>query len=318
MAVGSIVATALSGYIATTHLGWQGIFYAFGAMSCCTSLAIFLCVHDSPAEHPRISADERDFIEAGKTTIKPELVPKPPQAAEKDAIAKQEDVKIDKLKLPWRKILTSVPMWALVIGHAGFAWGNSIFTLQVPLYMKSVLGFDIAEIGLASSLPFISSLLTLFPASWLADYTIKRGYLGVAGVRRIWNSLGTCVPALALVVISQIDGYDPIWPVALLALAKGFESCTASGYFVNHIDLSPNYAGTMISMSNCVASVVTMLVPIVTGAIIGDSVDAEPWHAVFYIASVFMALTNLIFIIFLRAEKQGWNDPKDTRKTVIC
>uniref|UniRef100_A0ABD2XNL4 Major facilitator superfamily (MFS) profile domain-containing protein n=1 Tax=Trichogramma kaykai TaxID=54128 RepID=A0ABD2XNL4_9HYME len=302
MAVGSIVATALSGYIATTHLGWQGIFYAFGAMSCCTSLAIFLCVHDSPAEHPRISADERDFIEAGKTTIKPELVPKPPQAAEKDAIAKQEDVKIDKLKLPWRKILTSVPMWALVIGHAGFAWGNSIFTLQVPLYMKSVLGFDIAEvrtlytqfslpiffyyhtraqIGLASSLPFISSLLTLFPASWLADYTIKRGYLGVAGVRRIWNSLGTCVPALALVVISQIDGYDPIWPVALLALAKGFESCTASGYFVNHIDLSPNYAGTMISMSNCVASVVTMLVPIVTGAIIGDSnknnVSIEFW-----------------------------------------
>uniref|UniRef100_A0ABD2WSL1 Uncharacterized protein n=1 Tax=Trichogramma kaykai TaxID=54128 RepID=A0ABD2WSL1_9HYME len=91
---------------------------------------------------------------------------------------------------------------ALIIGPSGFAWGNSIFTLQVPLYTKGVLCYDIAE----------------------------RGYL--------------------------------------VLIAKGFESCTASGYFVNHIDLSPNYAYTMISMTNCVASVVTMLAPIVPGAII--------------------------------------------------
>uniref|UniRef100_A0ABD2WSG1 Uncharacterized protein n=1 Tax=Trichogramma kaykai TaxID=54128 RepID=A0ABD2WSG1_9HYME len=90
---------AVGPYIATTYLGWQGIFDGFGAMSCCTSLAIFLCVHDSPVELSRTSAEERDFIEAEKTTIKPESVPKQSQAAEED-VAKQEEVKIDVRPIP--------------------------------------------------------------------------------------------------------------------------------------------------------------------------------------------------------------------------
>lgn len=42
---------------------------------------------------------------------------------------------------------------------------------------------------------------------------------------------------------------------------------------VNHIDISPNFAGTMMSLSNFVANMIASLAPIVTGLILTDVVS---------------------------------------------
>ena len=45
-----------------------------------------------------------------------------------------------------------------------------------------------------------------------------------------------------------------------------------SGYVVNIGDLSPNYAGTLMGISNTIANIPGFLAPLVNGVIIGEKV----------------------------------------------
>ncbi|KAG8266869.1 hypothetical protein J6590_061695 [Homalodisca vitripennis] len=46
---------------------------------------------------------------------------------------------------PWRQILTSGPMWALLIASLCHEWGYSMLLIEVPSYLSHVFGFDIKQ-----------------------------------------------------------------------------------------------------------------------------------------------------------------------------
>lgn len=85
----------------------------------------FMVVFDSPAQHPRISAEERDFIEksigAAATKRRPSRV-------------------------PWGSIFTSGPVWAIIITHGCSVFGYFTVVNQLPSYMKYILKFNIKEV----------------------------------------------------------------------------------------------------------------------------------------------------------------------------
>lgn len=56
---------------------------------------------------------------------------------------------LQRLQTPWRSILTSVPLWATMIAHAGQSWGYLTFVTEVPTYMSSVLKFNIKKVSAA-------------------------------------------------------------------------------------------------------------------------------------------------------------------------
>ena len=62
--MGTILGILLSGYLADT-MGWEAVFYVEGAMVVFFVGAWLLVVEESPSIHPRISAEERAYIEAG-------------------------------------------------------------------------------------------------------------------------------------------------------------------------------------------------------------------------------------------------------------
>jgi hypothetical protein len=45
--------------------------------------------------------------------------------------------------VPWRSILTSVPVWALVLTHMAQNWGFYTLLTELPTYMKNILHFNI-------------------------------------------------------------------------------------------------------------------------------------------------------------------------------
>jgi len=102
----SVVAMLLSGVLCDYGFagGWPSVFYVFGVVGCVWSAAWFLLVYDSLATHPRISTTEREYWEKMIGTT--ELVTRPPT--------------------PWRKILTSLPVWALTVAFFVFCWGFSM------------------------------------------------------------------------------------------------------------------------------------------------------------------------------------------------
>ena len=60
--LGAILTTFVSGFIASSWIGWPGIFYFFGVASIIPALLLAIYGADSPQVHPSISPDERAFI----------------------------------------------------------------------------------------------------------------------------------------------------------------------------------------------------------------------------------------------------------------
>lgn len=48
---------------------------------------------------------------------------------------------------PWAKIFTSMPFLSLTIVHCAHNWGFWTLLTKIPSYMKTVLEFDIKQVG---------------------------------------------------------------------------------------------------------------------------------------------------------------------------
>ena len=92
---GIIVGMLLTGFLCDHGFagGWPSAFYVYGAFGCVWFVAWFYLCYDSPCTHPRISKAELEYWE--REIGSEDLSSHPPT--------------------PWRKILTSVPVWALAV-----------------------------------------------------------------------------------------------------------------------------------------------------------------------------------------------------------
>lgn len=50
------------------------------------------------------------------------------------------------LPTPWGKIMTSIPMWTLIIAHLGQNWGFWILVTNMPTYLNYILKFNIKSV----------------------------------------------------------------------------------------------------------------------------------------------------------------------------
>lgn len=50
--------------------------------------------------------------------------------------------------IPWRYILTSFPVWALIISNFTDCWGFYTFIMSFPSYLSDVLNYDIAKVSI--------------------------------------------------------------------------------------------------------------------------------------------------------------------------
>lgn len=107
----------------------------------------------------------------------------------------------------------------------------------------------------------------------ISDYLINRGVVGIATGRKLFNSFGHWVPALTLIILPFLR--DPTQAIAMLTIAIGMNGCTYCGYMVNHMDLSPNFAGSLMGLTNTLANTMSILGPITVGLILTDDSDIE-------------------------------------------
>ncbi|XP_023245213.1 putative inorganic phosphate cotransporter [Copidosoma floridanum] len=286
---GMVLTLPVSGVLCASRLGWPSVFYLISACGVAWSILFFYLGSDMPSEHPTICPNEMRYIDGSLGRL--------------DKASRSE-----KPRVPWKAILTSFPMWAIVIVHSGSNWGFYVLFTQMPTYMKYVLSFDVQHSGLVSALPYLAMWLIGFPISWLSDFALRKG-VSVECVRKLSNTIGLWLPAAGMLVLVFIETTDKTVLVTILVIAVGFNSATTSGYQINHIDLSTAFAGTMISITNSIANVFGIIAPLVCGVIIKDPTIVSQWHTVFYISAAVYFFTNLVFIIFGKAETQSWSEP---------
>lgn len=78
------------------------------------------------------------------------------------------------------------------------------------------------------------------------------------------------------------------------------------------MDLSPNYAGTLLGITSACGNVMSIIAPIFVGHIVTDKSDPALWNIVFMTSAFIYFIGSIVFIMFGSAAVQKWNQPEDT------
>ncbi|XP_026823302.1 sialin-like isoform X1 [Rhopalosiphum maidis] len=284
--IGNIFSNFLSGFIIQyIPGGWPNVFYFFGVTSLIWFVLWCLFVYNDPNSHPFISDVERDYL--------------------KQSIGSLERKK-DLPPTPWKSILTSWPVWALIIVEAGHDWGGFTIISDLPKYMSDVLHFSITENGLLSSIPYIAQWVTSILASILADRLISKRIMTITAVRKSYAIIGTVGPGMGVMCASFV-GCDKMFATLCFTLGMALMGFCYPSIRINSLDLSPNYSPTIMALVNGIGCLSGMATPYVAGILTPNRTVLE-WRLVFWIMMIVMTASSVVYGLFGSGELQPWDD----------
>ncbi|XP_046658356.1 vesicular glutamate transporter 1-like [Homalodisca vitripennis] len=284
ISVGLVVGLQLSGIIGSLF-GWSPIFYITGVAGLAWSAVWFYVAKNSPEEDPHISAEELKFI--------------------KDSLGDSHNnlKETIKIKHPWGKILTCVPLWALILSNFCINWGHYTILTLLPMFMKDIFDYQLANAGFITSVPYIVMAITMQFAGNLADWLVNKNIFSATMVRKVLISGAFFIQAVCLVLVGHLTSVFGV--LLCLMIDVGTESFSMTSSFVNCLELAPQHASVMFGLSNTVGTLAGSISPLVSGFIITDH-SQEQWRIVFYIASAVLLAGALIYGVFASGEKQPW------------
>lgn len=200
--------------------GWRAVFYVQGALGVLWA-ALFLGVcASSPEAHRAISEDERAHIletrGGGKVGAGGAGV------------------------VPWRALLTNPTVWACAAAHVAHNYAFYLLLSEMPTYLKYQLGFNLANAGAVSVLPYLACFAGANIGGGIGDALIARGTPTLL-VRRAWFAVGELLPAAALVTAGFLS--DATVVIVLLTLSVGISGISQTGYACTPLDVAPHLAG---------------------------------------------------------------------------
>ncbi|KAJ6645996.1 putative inorganic phosphate cotransporter, partial [Pseudolycoriella hygida] len=285
---GTIISMPLSGLLAQHGFdgGWPSIFYVFGVVGVVWSIAFLWLVYEEPSVHPTIDEEEKKYIL--NSLWGTANVTSPP--------------------VPFKAILTSLPFYAILLAHMGQNYGYETLMTELPTYMKQVLKFSIQQNGSLSALPYVAMWLFSMAISFIADWMITSKRFTHTSTRKIINSIGQYGPAVCLIIASY-TGCDRVLTVAILTIGMGLNGGIYSGFKINHLDITPRFAGILMSFTNCTANLAGLLAPIAAGHLIEGNPSMSQWQIVFFIAAGVYVFCATFYNIFGSGERQPWDNP---------
>ncbi|UYV62381.1 SLC17A5 [Cordylochernes scorpioides] len=290
--VGTIVAMPLVGYLCEAPgLGWKMAFYVFGVAGVAWFVLWAALVHNSPAEHPRISRSELLYITQN-------------QAGSRSSRA-----------IPWKHILTSLPVWAVTTAKFAGTWGFTCLLTKLPAYLADVLNLSIQKNGMINALVYTAEIAVMLLSGYVSDWLRKKRYLSTTSIRKIFESIALLGPAVCLSLVPAA-GCQNVMVVTLLVLSMGLYGCIGGGDVPDFVDIAPEFAGTIFGFANGLAGTTGFLSPLMAGIFLdSDHGGLLQWSKVFYVTCAIYAMGALVFLLFGSGEIQPWAlDPKPPLK----
>ncbi|XP_065583543.1 sialin-like [Artemia franciscana] len=276
--VGTVVAMITCGFLAE-HAGWESVFYVYGVVGVIWCSIWLYTVKESPALDKNISSEERNYIESSIGVLE------------------------EKGSTPWRSILMSFPVWAIIAAHFSENWGFYTLLTQLPTFLSDVTKFKLDKTGFMAAIPYLAMAVAVQGGGLLADLLRTRFNVSTTWVRKLF----TCSAFIGQTVfmLATAFTFSPTVAVAFLTLAVGFGGFAWAGFSVNHLDIAPKYASLLMGLSNTFATIPGIISPGLTGIIVQDK-EAESWHIVFYISAAIYLLGGIFYLIFASGERQKW------------
>jgi len=270
--LGTVFALVVTPWIVQAF-GWEWAFYLFGAVGGLWWIAWYLQVTSKPAEHPRIDPQELAEIT--------------------DGITPQNDA----VSVPWKALFTSMPVWAIIVAHFCNNWSLYVLLSWLPTFVNQGLGVDYAAVGWVTMIPHIASFIFLNVAGNIADRLIASG-MDVGRVRKLMQSIGAGGIAIALLIVGQVE---TAWmAITVMTIGNALAAFVTGGFAVNHMDIAPRHAGTLMGITNTAGTIPGIIGVYVTGLILELT---GSWALVFQVAAGVTIVGLVFFLLFSSGRK---------------
>jgi sugar phosphate permease len=168
-----------------SHWGWRAVFYSLFLLGLLTALLFWIFVEDNPAESNRVSPEELIEIEQSGVVATESSVTKLGLLE----ILKEPNV----LKYFFILLVYDIPYWG--------------FTTWLPTYLVKARGFSMAQMGIASSLPFFAGTVGCILGGLLSDRYFsnnrKRPVIAVQLISALLLYLMFTVESTTILIICQ-------------------------------------------------------------------------------------------------------------------
>ncbi|KAH1025039.1 hypothetical protein HUJ05_009848 [Dendroctonus ponderosae] len=286
--IGSMLSSIIPGYLSTTWWGWPSSFYVIGAMGMLWCVLFLVFGRNSPASHPKITAEEKRYIQMSLNQEHTTEVP-----------------------IPLKQMATSVPVLCNEVAQIGIAWSNNMALTEYASYLDKVMNFDIKSNGLYSAIPPGMALIAGLIFGPASDYAIMHNYLSTVNSRRLFHLIGGTGISISIVSLSFLDQSQKYMAILLMVCIYVSQSAMACGNVTNMIDLSPRFAGIIFGSSNAVGQSIGLFAPILVQLIVTHESDITQWRIVFIITAGIIMGTSIVFVIFASGDRQPWDGPAD-------
>ncbi|XP_034945664.1 sialin [Chelonus insularis] len=295
-ALGTVIATLLSGIIAAS-MSWEWVFYIEGILCLFWCTAWWIMIEDSPEEQQRfITRAEKDYIL---------------KSLNEDNDSNHQHDHHQNLPVPWGQIFKSRAFLAILIAHFCSNCGWYMMLTQLPSYMKQVLNFNLKSNATLSSLPYLCMWLFTMALSKVLTIMEQKKLISVTLSRKIGTFISSVIPLCCLLIVA-FAGTDRTIAVSFMTLGVACMGGMYSGFLANHIDIAPNFAGTLVAITNSFATIPGIAVPLIVGYITKLDPSISTWRMIFFVTAAIFFVEIIVYWIFGTAKQQPWNEVQTT------
>ena len=233
--VGNAAAPTAIVAIMTTY-GWRESFYVCAAISFAWVLLWATTFTETPAAHPRITAEELATLPAAKKTGAP---------------------------VPWGPLFRR--MAPVTIVYFCYGWTLWLFLSWIPQYFLHSYDLNLTKSALFASTVFFAGVLGDTLGGIVTDRIYTR--TGSLAKARSWM-VAICMAATLLSLIPMMFTHDLYVSLACLASGFFFAEMTIGPMWAIPMDIAPAFSGTASGMMNSGSALAAIISPVVGGWLI--------------------------------------------------
>ena len=228
---------------------WRAAFFIVGLMAA-VWVVLWLIFYRTPAEHPKISEEEREQIISGREAH----------------LTVRE-------RRPLSQLLRQRNVWGLALPRflADPTWGTLTFWL--PLYLTTTRGFDLKQIAMFAWLPFVAADFGCMAGPAIAAWLNRRG-MGLVNARRCAFTVGALM-MICMIFVPTVD--SPYAAIALLCVGGFAHQVLSVTCITLATDLFPqNEVGTVAGFAGTFANLGVLLFSLAIGGLVA-TVGYDPF-----------------------------------------
>ena len=265
--------------IIMTALGWQWVFYICGLVGLLWAVWWYFSYRDLPENHPLVTKAELGHI----------------RGVDAQGVIQQANIAASP-KVPWRNLLTSPNMWAIMCAYFTYVYCLWIFLSWLPSYLVEFRHFTLLKVGLFASLPLWAGVIGDTVGGLATDWLLKK--TGNTKLARRAVAITGLLGCAVFIVPAALTG-DPYTAVYCLTGAMFFLECTIGPSWAVPMDAGGKYSGTVSGMMNMAGNIGGALSPLVFGVL----VQYGSWQAPFIIAAGLLVAGSGVWAFWLDPDR---------------